>query len=227
MVAEMTSRARCCDSVLAPPFRSGFRRRGGEGSVTDRESGPIHMQARHYDPSIGRFLQADTLALASFTTQGTNRYLYTENDPVNRTDPTGQNPGLLLFGLLFAGIMGGIPGGLNSGWSGFFFGAATTIIGTLAFMGLAALGISGILFGALLGGLLSAIFALFQGANSNQVQCAYRVGAFFGLINGVIGGIKTPAKINVWDATQADIDLAIIGVSLGYWSQVAAGFSTF
>jgi hypothetical protein len=47
------------------------------------------MQARHYDPTLGRFIQADTMMLASMTTQGMNRYIYTENDPVNRTDPQG------------------------------------------------------------------------------------------------------------------------------------------
>ena len=39
-----------------------FAWRGQEGSVTDRDAGLVYMQARHYDPSIGRFIQADRLA---------------------------------------------------------------------------------------------------------------------------------------------------------------------
>ncbi|UCC31424.1 MAG: hypothetical protein JSU86_03935, partial [Phycisphaerales bacterium] len=35
------------------------------------------------------FIQADTLPIASLTTQGMNRYIYCENDPVNSSDPTG------------------------------------------------------------------------------------------------------------------------------------------
>ena len=101
MVADSTFRFR-----HLPFAKTGsFEWRGGEGSVTDRESGLVHMQARHYDPTLGRFLQADSLALASLTTQGTNRYLYTENDPVNGTDPSGHNP-LLAVGLLILGVIG-------------------------------------------------------------------------------------------------------------------------
>jgi len=66
-----------------------FAWRGQEGSVTDRNSGLIYMQSRHYDPSIGRFIQADALPVASLTTQGLNRYIYCENDPVNASDPSG------------------------------------------------------------------------------------------------------------------------------------------
>ena len=36
-----------------------FAWRGQEGSVTDRDAGLVYMQARHYDPSTGRFIQAD------------------------------------------------------------------------------------------------------------------------------------------------------------------------
>ncbi len=66
-----------------------FAWRGQEGSVTDRDSGLVYMQAQHYDPSIGRFIQADILPLAGLTTQGMNRYAYCENDPVNKNDPSG------------------------------------------------------------------------------------------------------------------------------------------
>ncbi len=77
--------------------------RGGEGSMTDREANLVYMQSRHYDPDLGRFLQADTLRLASLTTQGMNRYIYTENDPVNRSDPTG-TAWLDAIGLIVAGV---------------------------------------------------------------------------------------------------------------------------
>lgn len=82
--------------------------RGGEGSVSDRETGLVYMQSRHYDPSLGRFVQADALPLASLTTQGANRYIYCENDPVNRSDPTGRTMGedvdMILAGLFFSSV---------------------------------------------------------------------------------------------------------------------------
>jgi len=78
--------------LLSPPDLAttrSFAWRGQEGSVTDRDTGLLYMQARHYDPSTGRFIQADTLPLASLTTQAMNRYAYCENDPVNNSDPAG------------------------------------------------------------------------------------------------------------------------------------------
>lgn len=46
------------------------------------------MQSRYYNPTWGRFLNADSqLATADFT--GLNLFAYCGNNPVNRTDPTG------------------------------------------------------------------------------------------------------------------------------------------
>jgi RHS repeat-associated protein len=47
--------------------------------------GWMHYRARQYDPTLGRFLQADTI-----TTDGLNRYTYVRNNPLNATDPTGR-----------------------------------------------------------------------------------------------------------------------------------------
>lgn len=44
--------------------------RGQEGSVTDGSPGLVLMYLRHYDPTIGRFIQADILPVASLTSQG-------------------------------------------------------------------------------------------------------------------------------------------------------------
>jgi len=76
-------------SALGAGLRASFAWRGQEGSAKDIGSNLVYMQNRHYDPSIGRFIQADDLLLASMTTQGMNRYIYTENDPVSFSDPSG------------------------------------------------------------------------------------------------------------------------------------------
>jgi RHS repeat-associated protein len=60
----------------APSARQGF--------------GLMFYVSRWYDPSLGRFVQADTLIPES--TQGTqawDRYAYVNNSPVNYTDPSG------------------------------------------------------------------------------------------------------------------------------------------
>jgi RHS repeat-associated protein len=45
--------------------------------------------ARWYDPSIGRFIQADTIVPEPGNPQSLNRYSYALNNPMKYTDPTG------------------------------------------------------------------------------------------------------------------------------------------
>jgi RHS repeat-associated protein len=63
--------------------------RGFTGQLQDAETGLTYMVARYLDPKLGRFLSADTEVGEPFDPQELNRYSYTDNDPVNSTDPTG------------------------------------------------------------------------------------------------------------------------------------------
>jgi RHS repeat-associated protein len=49
----------------------------------------IHMNARVYDPDIGRFLSPDPTVPYADNPQSFNRYSYVMNNPLNRYDPTG------------------------------------------------------------------------------------------------------------------------------------------
>lgn len=49
----------------------------------------IHMNARVYDPDIGKFLSADPKITYVHNPQGFNRYAYTQNNPLNFVDPDG------------------------------------------------------------------------------------------------------------------------------------------
>lgn len=51
--------------------------------------GLIHMNARLYDPEIGRFLSPDTYIQAPYNSQNYNRYSYVLNNPLKYTDPSG------------------------------------------------------------------------------------------------------------------------------------------
>jgi len=54
------------------------------------QEGDIYFyNARWYDPTIGRFMQADTIVPPTQGTQAFDRYAYVNNNPVNGTDPSG------------------------------------------------------------------------------------------------------------------------------------------
>ncbi len=56
------------------------------------ELGMYYYKARIYNPGVGRFMQTDPIGYAA----GMNLYGYVTGDPVNRTDPLGLDPCLLL-----------------------------------------------------------------------------------------------------------------------------------
>ena len=62
---------------------------GFTGHIADADTGLVYMQARYYDPAIGRFLSSDPVGFASGGPAYFNRYAYVANDPVNAWDPTG------------------------------------------------------------------------------------------------------------------------------------------
>lgn len=62
---------------------------GYTGHVTDTDSGFIYMQARYYDPEVGRFVSTDLVMPAPADVFLFNRYAYAENNPVTMWDPTG------------------------------------------------------------------------------------------------------------------------------------------
>ena len=65
---------------------------GFTGHMKDSETGLNYMQARYYDPVIGRFLSEDPMTMLSMEMDPGyfNRYMYTMNDPVNNIDPDGE-----------------------------------------------------------------------------------------------------------------------------------------
>ena len=68
---------------------------GYTGHLFDSETGLNYMQARYYDPVIGRFMSNDPVdALKHLSTpngiHGFNRYAYANNNPYKYTDPDGR-----------------------------------------------------------------------------------------------------------------------------------------
>ncbi len=66
----------------------------GKGYIDERfdpETGLQYLHARYYDPKLGRFLSPDTWD-PTVGNVGTNRYAYAMNDPINMSDPLGNEP---------------------------------------------------------------------------------------------------------------------------------------
>lgn len=63
---------------------------------TDQEMMPaqclINLNARLYDPSIGKFMAPDSIVPDPFDGQSYNRYAYVNSNPLRFTDPTGNYP---------------------------------------------------------------------------------------------------------------------------------------
>jgi RHS repeat-associated protein len=102
-----------------------------QGEQTDPESGLTYLRARSYDPTTGRFTSRDPLS-GSVENPGTqNGYNYANNDPVNLSDPSGQNA-VTDFAMNLSGISGYQNDIANCQWGSLAL-RATWDIGTTAF----------------------------------------------------------------------------------------------
>jgi RHS repeat-associated protein len=62
---------------------------GYTGHIKDSDTGLVYMQARYYDPVIGRFYSNDPIGFRDV--HSFNRYAYANNNPYKYTDPDGEN----------------------------------------------------------------------------------------------------------------------------------------
>uniref|UniRef100_UPI000A4CA715 RHS repeat domain-containing protein n=1 Tax=Leptospira santarosai TaxID=28183 RepID=UPI000A4CA715 len=69
------------------------------GQIEDKETGLYYYKARYYEPTLGRFLQADSV-IDSDAPNGQNRYMYVEGNPVNYRDPSGHVSGAGLMHMM-------------------------------------------------------------------------------------------------------------------------------
>lgn len=133
------------------------------------------MNGRIYDPTLGRFLQADPHIQAPMNSQNYNRYSYVLNNPMSYTDPSGYFFKSLFKGIkkywrvIAAAVVTYVTAGAASGWaaswglSGWAAGAATGAIAGAAGGFVATGSLKGALKGAFTGAAFGAIGASFNG----------------------------------------------------------------
>lgn len=125
-----------------------FLDRGYTGHEHLTQFGLVNMNARLYDPAVGRFLSPDPYIQSPDFSQNYNRYSYAYNNPLVYTDPNGE---LAWFYWVGAAIVGGVSN-LIANWNnidGFWQGVASFGIGAGAAVGIVASGGTGA--GALVG----------------------------------------------------------------------------
>lgn len=174
--------------------------------------GLINLNARLYDPFIGRFMSFDPVFDTSASVMGFNPYIYGNNCPSMYMDPEGDFPVAIVVGAL-------IGGGINlyanwdkvdNVWQGlgyFGIGALSGAVTAAMPVGVGIVGgfSAGACSGFVSGGMTGALNALISGDNMFEglAQGSLCGAVFGGLSGGVFGGIKAyNTNRNVWDGSR-------------------------
>jgi hypothetical protein len=167
------------------------------------------MNGRIYDPTLGRFLQADPFIQAPKNSQSYNRYSYVLNNPLSYTDPSGY---------FFSGLRSKIKkywkvavaiaatyftAGAASGWAiGWGMGTAATAT-TAASLSLTGAITAGAIAGAA-GGFVGG--ALMSGSLKGAIR-----GAFTGAIAGAAGGYANFGDVSGFADAAKRVGVAALG----------------
>ena len=169
------------------------------GYYYDTETGLYYLNSRYYDPSVGRFINADDISyIQPEQINGLNLFAYCGNNPVMHTDPNGTTEWWewLLFGIGVVLVTAAAI--VLTATSG---GTATSLIGAVA-IGAAKGAIIGAGVGSVLGIAGGAIYAGVTEADMEQsILSGFLMGFGIGAVVGaVIGGF---AGANSWYNAKA------------------------
>ncbi|WP_338367276.1 FG-GAP-like repeat-containing protein [uncultured Pseudoalteromonas sp.] len=154
--------------------------KGYTGHKELSDLGIIHMNGRIYDPTLGRFLQADPHIQAPMNSQNYNRYSYVLNNPLSYTDPSGYFFKALgkfvkkywrqIAAIAVTYFTAGAASGWAASWAAGAFGAGTT-----------AAAVAG---GALTGAIAGAAGGFVATGSLKGTLTGAATGAVFGAIGG-------------------------------------------
>ncbi|NLK12839.1 MAG: RHS repeat-associated core domain-containing protein [Candidatus Phytoplasma sp.] len=143
----------------------------------DKETGLYYLNSRYYDPSIGRFISADSISyLDPGSTSGLNLYAYCNNNPVMYLDFGGNMPEWMKWTIGVTVIVGSFVAAVATG-------GASLAVGTFV--------------GSLVGGGVGLIGGFSFDENgfhfdSNKASTGFMLGSITGAISGSIGAKISP-----------------------------------
>jgi RHS repeat-associated protein len=206
-----------CGAITVSATTRGF---------TNQEQMPaaclVNLNARLYDPSIGKFMAADPVVGDLYVPNAFNRYAYVLNNPLSFTDPSGNN----FFGSLFGAILDIGVFFIAPELEGFtLFGTATSggLIATAATLNLESIGILAA-NGAIGGGIAAGVSGgnVLKGALFGGISAGVTFGVAPQLgLGGTITGELTEAGVG--RVTSAIIGTAIAQGAVGGILSVAQG----
>jgi RHS repeat-associated protein len=216
--------------VAYPPDQAPelFLGRGFTGHEHLPQFGLINMNARLYDPALGRFLSPDPYVQAPDFSQSFNRYSYCVNNPLIYVDENGEWFGLDdLIGFAVGGVINlvsnALQGNIHSIGDGLAAFGAGGAAGTLALYGPAGWAAGG----AIVGG----TNAWLGGATGWDIAKGAGIGVVSGLAGGAagqwaaqsLGGIVISGLRITSPVLQGAIGGAIGGAAGGYAGGFAGG----
>lgn len=168
-----------CDGAVAELNPLRYR-----GYVYDQETGFYYLQSRYYDPTVGRFINADDISNlgAEPTLLTLNQFAYCANNPVNRYDLDG-NASLPNWAKVAIGV------GIIAAAAAITVATGGAAAGTL----LAAVNCAahGAMVGAMTQGAIGAVTGAVSGAVAHRLKTGSWSGAEQAAINGAATGFMT------------------------------------
>ena len=98
-------RLRCLRDAAEYPARRHYQRPQVQWRTVGRRERYTFLRARYYDQTLGRFISRDAYPINPKIPQTINRYLYTLNNPLGLTDPSGNCP--ICVSIAVGAILGG------------------------------------------------------------------------------------------------------------------------
>jgi RHS repeat-associated protein len=206
---------------------SSSTNRGYTGHEHIEETNFINMNARLYDPTIGRFLSADSMIPGIYDTQSFNRYAYVKNNPLKYIDPSG-HWGLSDIGSAISGAWKSVGSAISGAWKS--VGNAiyknrlmiatviiTVVVSTVTFgAGMALVGALGVTNATLGTAIVASTMGAaggFAGAFSGTLMGGGNLGEAVnnGLTGALVGGVSAGVAFGIAEGTAALFNMGSSG----------------